>query len=276
MAFLVFRLYAPLASWGEPAVGEERPSAAFPSASAVLGLVAAALGLRRDDETALLALHHGYDVAVGMCSAGTPRRDYQTAQAPRELSLKNHSHRTRADELAALKRDHSQTGYDKGTILSTRDYREDGVWLIAVAARSSQSPPYSLEHIKAKLERPEFTLYFGRKACPPALPLSPRIVEAATVAEAFQSVHFPQADSLPDGGRERRRERLRRIEGRLALNSTPRQVAWPEGMSAGYSGEGTLRMVRKDRLISRRRWQFGDRVEHVWLAPGDVAPAEEA
>ena len=48
--YLIFRLYAPLASWGEAAVGETRPTATYPGKGAVLGLLGAALGIRRDDD----------------------------------------------------------------------------------------------------------------------------------------------------------------------------------------------------------------------------------
>ena len=43
MDYLVFQLQAPLAAWGEPAVGEYRGSAAHPGESALLGLLAAPL-----------------------------------------------------------------------------------------------------------------------------------------------------------------------------------------------------------------------------------------
>lgn len=262
MAFLVFRLYAPLASWGEPAVGEERPSAAHPSASAVLGLLAAALGLRRDDEVALLALHHAYDVAVGTCSAGRLLRDYHTAQVPGQSALKKRPHRTRADELAIAKT-------DLNTILSNRDYREDGVWLVAVAPRAGVSQRYSLDYLRDKLARPEFTLYLGRKACPPALPLCPQVVEVATVREAFSAARFPGSADLPDGeyGQKAARRRAQRLEEKLGLVGTLQQVTWPDGMASGYQEGTRLETVRKDRLISRRRWQFGDRIERIWLAP---------
>ena len=43
--YLLLRLYGPLASWGEIAVGESRHSAVQPSRSALLGLLGAALGI---------------------------------------------------------------------------------------------------------------------------------------------------------------------------------------------------------------------------------------
>ncbi len=74
--FLVFRLYGPLASWGDIAVGEQRPTTPHPSKSAVLGLIAAALGVRRDEEERQQALAEGYGMPCvwmrrGCCSAIT-------------------------------------------------------------------------------------------------------------------------------------------------------------------------------------------------------------
>src|SRR6185295_12377864 len=63
-SFLVFRLYGPLASWGEVAVGEVRPSNLHPTRSALLGLLGAALGLRRSDEAALADLARTVRFAV--------------------------------------------------------------------------------------------------------------------------------------------------------------------------------------------------------------------
>ncbi|HLD44337.1 MAG TPA: CRISPR-associated protein Cas5, partial [bacterium] len=50
MDYLVFQLRAPLSAWGETAVGEYRPTSNYPSNSALLGLLAAALGIDREDE----------------------------------------------------------------------------------------------------------------------------------------------------------------------------------------------------------------------------------
>src|SRR6266699_2816470 len=79
--YLVFRLYGPMCSWGDIAVGEVRPSTMHPSKSAILGLVAAALGLKRPDtvrdenerttlEVAHSTLAHGYGFAVRVDAPG--------------------------------------------------------------------------------------------------------------------------------------------------------------------------------------------------------------
>ena len=43
--YLVFQLYGPMASWGEPAVGEMRHTNTIPGRPSILGLLAAALGV---------------------------------------------------------------------------------------------------------------------------------------------------------------------------------------------------------------------------------------
>jgi CRISPR system Cascade subunit CasD len=230
MECLVMRLTAPLASWGEPAVGEYRPSADWPGHTALSGLLGAALGLDRSDEEAQLSLRDGYRFAVGVLATGDLLRDYHTAQVPGRSALKGQPHRTRRDELAVDKR-------ELNTILSTRDYRQNGDWLVGVLA--IEKPQWSLGQIADALRRPHFVLYLGRKSCPLAAPLAPRIVEAKTVKESFEDYLAQNPE-----------DRLRRI-------------VWGDGVEAGVPSD--LSVPRKDRLISRRRWQFGDRIEHSGL-----------
>ena len=56
MATLLLRLSAPLQSWGSDSKFETRKTNREPTKSGILGLVAAALGLRRDDEEGLARL----------------------------------------------------------------------------------------------------------------------------------------------------------------------------------------------------------------------------
>ncbi len=88
MDFLVFQLQAPLASWGDTAVGEYRGSYEYPGESALLGLLAAALGIRREEDLTLSGLRQGYGFAVGVQDGGTLLRDYHTAQVPGRAALR--------------------------------------------------------------------------------------------------------------------------------------------------------------------------------------------
>lgn len=236
MAFLVFQLQAPLASWGEPAVGEYRGSHGYPGESALIGLLGAALGVRREDEAAHAALRQGYGFAVGVQSTGKLLRDYHTAQVPGRTSLKGRPHATRRDELRVPKD-------ELNTILSTRDYRQGATCLVAV--QPGKEAPHALEVLADALQKPHFVLYLGRKSCPPAAPLCPLIIDAQSALEAINIY----------------RERL----GQVCHEEIGRvlQLAWSEKVEAGVPAD--LSSPRKDRLIRRGAWQFGDRTEHVAL-----------
>lgn len=235
MDFLIFQLQAPLSAWGETAVGEYRPTANYPSESALLGLIAAALGLDRTDETAHQALRAGYGFAVGVQSTGKLLRDYHTAQVPGRVSLKNRPHHTRRDELNMPKD-------ELNTILSTRDYRQDAACLVAVQAGSTA--PYPLADVSHALRAPRYVLYLGRKSCPPALPLWPQVIVAANALEAM----------------EQYRKQLIELAGEALVAPVDRLV-WGDGIESGRQED--MRVTRKDRLLSREHWQFGDRQEYL-------------
>lgn len=241
MEYLIFQLQAPLSAWGETAVGEYRPSANYPGESALLGLLAAALGIEREDEAAHLALRDHYGFAVGVQSAGRLLRDYHTAQVPGRVSLKHRPHNTRRDEINIPKD-------ELKTILSTRDYRQDAACLVAV--QPGDSAPYSLDTLSQALQKPRYVLYLGRKACPPALPLWPRVLEANSALEAL----------------EKYRRQLISLAGDTAVQKLERLV-WGSGINPGVQED--IQVVRKDNLLSRQHWQFGDRQEHVAFLGGE-------
>jgi CRISPR system Cascade subunit CasD len=125
MDYLLFRLYGPMASWGEIAVGETRHTASYPGKSAIIGLIAASLGIKRRDAEKQLQMQQGYALAVEVYSQGTLLRDYHTVQVPD--SVGKFTYRTRRDELILGKA-------RLGTILSSREYRSDALALVAVKA----------------------------------------------------------------------------------------------------------------------------------------------
>lgn len=231
--YLIFQLYGPMASWGDVAVGGERPSRNQPGRSAILGMVAAAFGVRREEEARLARISGGYRMAVLLYEKGKERpaggtllRDYHTAQVPGKSGMKGHPQHTRRDELAS----------DKiMTILSRREYRADAYYRVAL--KESADAPHTLEEVADALAAPRFVLYLGRKSCPPALPLAPRLVEAESVREAFEKVEMPEP----------------------GLAGTPHSLYWEKGLESGL-GEERAASVR-DVAVSRSRWQFGSRTE---------------
>jgi len=231
--FLLFRLYGPLAAWGEIAVGERRASWDRPSKSSVLGLVAGALGLRRDQESDHVALHSGLGFAVRVDRPGSLLRDFHTAQVPPAAVMRNRNDWTRADELAVD---------DLGTIVSWRDYLADSM---ATAALWTAPSGPGLEPLAVALRRPVFAPYLGRKSCPPTLPFAPLVVEAAGLLDAF--VAYDAERPLPID---------LRIEDRPVLfwEAEPSVPGLPNDWRPAH---------RRDGLMSRRRWQFREREERV-------------
>jgi CRISPR system Cascade subunit CasD len=228
--YLVFRLYGPLASWGDIAVGEMRPSTPHPSKSAVMGLVAAALGIRRDQEDELSRLAGGYGMAVRVDGFGKSIKDYHTIQ----VRPGQNSFATRRDELAV------ERGEKLETILSYRDYRTDALFTIALWERSN--PPYSFERLKEALEKPVFTLYLGRKSCPLGTPLEPQVVQAGTIREAIQKAEFKflEVEAIPG-------------------KQNP-MLYWEKNENAGLEPQQAFE--RRDIPLSRKRWQFDTRLEY--------------
>lgn len=229
--YLVFRLYGPMAAWGDIAVGEYRPSYAHPSKSAVIGLLAAALGIRRDEEERQKDLADSCSYAVRVDAMGSLLRDYHTVQVPSSGTGRNRKiFLTRRAELAET---------ELNTILSSRDYRCDAFYTVAITF--DVGAPYSAQQLATALKRPVFTLYLGRKSCPLALPLSPRVVNTATIKEVFAKA--TAADELS------------------SLVQGESYVVYWENEDGGYEREQVI--TRRDMPRSRARWQFSERKENL-------------
>lgn len=239
MKFLVFRLYGPLAAWGEVAVGEQRHSHAHPSRSAVLGLVAAASGVRRDQESELARIGEDYGFSVMVEASGEWLRDYHTAQVPPAKGKVRYH--TRRDELRSP---------DLYTILSQRDYRTDACYSVALWCQHD-SPKFSVEDIRRDLLKPRLPLYLGRKSCPLALPLNPMVINTDSLVSAFEKYHLSQPKE--DG------DMLNGLSFSSAVNYYWESL--PKGVTDGISVQQIRR--RRDKVLSRKRWQFGEREEYM-------------
>lgn len=235
MRFLLFTLYAPMAAFGEIAVGERRMSWARPGRSAVLGLVAAAQGRDRADEAGHEALQDGLFYAVRTDAPGRPLIDYHTTQTPK----------ARRGQVLETRRAELESG-QLNTVLSTREWRTDCCFTVALWRRPKST--IDLDTVAASLKQPWFQLYVGRKAAPLGLPLNPEVIEANSFLAAFAA-------------------RVSGVEERAVL-----QRIRPPGVGYGEiaydddapSGPRDYRFERRrDAIASRDRWQFADRLERV-------------
>jgi CRISPR system Cascade subunit CasD len=240
---VVFTLWAPLAAMGDVAVGERRAGFDRPGRSAVLGLVAAALGLNRADETAHAALDRDYLMAQRVLHRGDLLQDYHTVQAP--AADRKSRWITRREAL-------DRPRHELGTLLSLRDYRQSPFVDIALVARPGALSHFSPSSIVEALRRPAFTLYFGRKACPLGLPPAPVVMQAQTLATVFGAgLHRDPAaqEILLHLG----------VQGHRARIYADIELA--EMLSPDYRVSRIEQ--RRDRPLSRERWQFDMRSEVV-------------
>lgn len=247
--FLLTRLYGPLCAWGGPAVGELRPTGDHPTRSALLGLLGACLGVRRDDREGQSALAEGFGVAVRIDAPGRRLEDYHTIQAPK--ARKNFAPASRRAELVDAE--------TVETMVTRRGYLQDAVYSVAWWPRGA--PRWSLNDAAEALIRPRFKPYLGRKSCAPAMPLFPVLSAGATLSEAFADLdaHVAELWAWREEG-----------DPLTALVSTgPRPLLWdidPPGGDPVVAGLSVNH--RRDALADRDRWQFVERLEKAGLLGG--------
>lgn len=141
MATVLLRLMGPMQSWGTISRFDERDTGKEPSKSGVLGLVAAALGIDREnwrDLEPLCRLRMG----VRHDHPGVPKRDYQTAQR-------------------VISADGSKI---HNTAVTTRHYLADAAFLVGLYGEDRPL----LERIHAALADPVWPLALGRKSYVPS------------------------------------------------------------------------------------------------------------
>lgn len=144
---LALRLEGALQSWGGFALGDRRPTLEAPTRSGVVGLVGAALGVERSDVGALVALHRGLRLVVRVDRRGTLGVDFHTAL-----------------EVPAV----DKAGPEK-TRITRRRYLQDASFAALLIEGTGCTP--GLEAIRDALRRPRFSMFLGRRACVPGVPV---------------------------------------------------------------------------------------------------------
>lgn len=246
--YLVFRLYGPMASWGQAAVGGDRPTGLQPTRSAIIGLLASALGIKRDNETLLQQLQSSIQIAVKQCVPSSLLRDYHTTQVPIGNSDKLAHCLTRKSEIDELKRQEKYNSKNSrpNAILSSRDYRCDGLWVIAISL--TDVAEYSLLALSKALLKPTFVLYLGRKSCPLSLPVLPTLVSVEMLKEALDTQFKPILNSEKEDNRW--------------LGANKMVTYYWQGSVDEFNNKKALTTYPWDEPVNRTRWQFKQRTQH--------------
>lgn len=236
--YLVFSLIAPMGSFGDLAGHERRGTHDWPGRSAILGLMGAALGVRRDDADGQSALA-AWRTAVAKLLPGTPLRDFHTVQTVPAAVVRRPD--TRRAALAAA-------GEAVNTIVTRRDYVTDCAFAVALWGGGEMEP------LVDALRRPRFVPYLGRKSCPLSAPMAPQVTEASDPGAALRTARMPPFWDEQVGAR-----------GALAPDpARPILVASDDPIGAGRAE------TRWDVPLDRMVWHFGPRQVHVSMPEGEA------
>lgn len=149
MSTLLLRLAGPMQAWGADSRFDIRKTNREPTKSGVIGLLAAALGLRRDDPLdALAALRMG----------------------------------VRVDREGVLLRDFHMAHGAKSSYMTQRYYLCDALFLVGVFSEDEAL----MRRLEEAVRHPAFPLFLGRRSCPPEGRVCLGL-RAATLEDALKS-----------------------------------------------------------------------------------------
>jgi CRISPR system Cascade subunit CasD len=168
--WLALWLDSPLQSWGFESVFERRHTAIFPTKSGVLGLVLAAMGLRKGSDREHETLEAFAE--PGMICVLIPRRHgrHKNQSLPVRRLTDYHT-------VLDFRRADTSKAHQNDTVQSWRDYLMDARFGVLLPGKRDE-----VEEAARRLMDPIWGVWLGRKSCPPASPLL---------------VHAPELESGP-------------------------------------------------------------------------------
>lgn len=165
MSVLLLCFIGPMQSWGTQSRFSIRDTGLEPSKSGVVGVLCAALGRPREAPvTDLAALRMG----VRVDREGRMAKDYHTTGGQREGA---------PGPRGVLK---AGGGISHNAVLSTRFYLADAAFLVGLEGELEL-----LRALDRALAAPVWTLFLGRKAFPPSVPI--RLPDGLRETEALES-----------------------------------------------------------------------------------------
>lgn len=200
--FLILKLHGPMQAWGEHSFEGLRPSGNFPTRSGLLGLLAACLGIRRNDRLRMQQLANSVGLAVRVDEGKSKTvkiTDYHTVKDARKEYAGLGSHET---------------------IQTWREYLLDAYFTVALWNHVDAA--ISIEELEEAVKFPRFTPYLGRRCCPISRPLFEACLSADNSLDALNRIE-PLGGTIysEEGDESVRRFRIRDVP----LANQPRQFS---------------------------------------------------
>ena len=164
MKTILLKLKGPMQSWGTSSHFETRNTDYYPSKSALIGIIAASFGYRRDQEQKIKELNE-LDFALRIDQPGMLLRDYHIAKK------------------------YKKTGEFERTYVTNRYYMEDAVFVVAISHANDQQ----VEEIYEALQHPYFSPFMGRRSCPVPLDFIIKMTEEDAVT-ALEKLEWQAAE----------------------------------------------------------------------------------
>ena len=146
MRIIALRLEGMLQSWGEDSKWDERSTSSVPTKSGIVGLIAACLGIDRDDPF-IIHISQIIKIAVRVDRKGTLLSDFHT--------------------VASNKMIVASGGKQSRTIVSHRQYLQDASFVVLITSADQQL----MDSIAKAVNDPKWIPYLGRKSCAPSKPI---------------------------------------------------------------------------------------------------------
>lgn len=163
MKTILLKFGGPMQSWGTSSHFETRNTDYYPSKSAVIGVIAASFGYKRDDEK--IEELNALDFAVRVDQVGLLKKDYHIASK------------------------YKNDGSFERNYVTNRYYLEDAIFVVAI---SSEDDDW-IEEICAAIKNPYFQPFMGRRSCPVQPDFIIDVVEMGAI-EALQNLEWQASD----------------------------------------------------------------------------------
>jgi CRISPR system Cascade subunit CasD len=148
--WLALYLDAPMQSWGYQSHFDRRTSLPYPTKSGIIGMICAAMGIKRDDRSMIRQL---VDLKMRIYVFSTIRRitDYHTVGGGYDPRAERYWMPRKAD------------GSVPKPVVTYRDYLLEGKFGVLLHGDGAL-----LEHCKEALANPKWGVWLGRKSCIPS------------------------------------------------------------------------------------------------------------
>lgn len=165
--YLILRLQGVMQSWGGHTYEDYRPSGLFPSRSGLIGLLAACLGIDRQDNGRQQALSDSFLFAVRADESQHPVRkvtDFHTVMDARKVD----------------------GTVNKNPVVSRREYLYDICFTVAMQFKEESC--FGMEDVKGAIQHPVYTPFLGRRSCPLGKPLFDSVIPADSLLSALSMI----------------------------------------------------------------------------------------